>query len=66
MSEIGGDIAWVKSRFCNGSSGCVEVARLPDGGMALRDSKRGDGPVIVFTAGEWESFAAGVRAGEFE
>jgi Domain of unknown function (DUF397) len=56
---------WRKSSFSNGSSGCVEIADLPAGGKAVRDSKLGDdGPVLTFTAHEWACFVAGVRAGE--
>ncbi|GAA2377906.1 DUF397 domain-containing protein [Nonomuraea africana] len=57
---------WRKSRFCNGASACVEFARLADGNVALRDSKQEDGPVLVFTPGEWAAFTAGVRDGEFD
>ncbi|WP_214327231.1 DUF397 domain-containing protein [Nonomuraea sediminis] len=58
--------AWRKSRFCNGSSACVEVASLADGNVALRDSKQQDGPVLVFTPEEWAAFVAGARDGEFD
>ncbi|MEV4159494.1 DUF397 domain-containing protein [Nonomuraea dietziae] len=58
--------AWQKSSFCNGASTCVEVANLADGSVALRDSKMQDGPVLVFTPGEWAAFTAGVRDGEFD
>jgi hypothetical protein len=44
----------------------VEVADLPDGGRAVRDSKDREGPALVFTPGEWSAFAEGVRAGEFD
>ncbi|WP_342775109.1 DUF397 domain-containing protein [Nonomuraea diastatica] len=58
--------AWRKSTFCNGAGACVEVAPLADGNVALRDSKTQDGPVLVFTPGEWAAFTAGVRQGEFD
>jgi hypothetical protein len=54
-----------KSSF-SGSSGCVEVSRLPDGGIALRDSKDPELPPHHFTPAEWTAFLAGVRAGEFD
>ena len=57
---------WRKSSFCNGASSCVEVARLPNGNVALRDGKEQDGPVLVFTPIEWAAFTAGVRDGEFD
>jgi Domain of unknown function (DUF397) len=58
------DHAWRASTACaNGT--CVEVAYV-DGLVALRDSKDQLGPVLHFTASEWRSFVAGVRAGEFD
>jgi Domain of unknown function (DUF397) len=58
-------LAWVKSSYSGGSGGnCVEVAALPDGGRAVRDSKDPDGPVLVFTPGEWDAFIRGVKNGE--
>jgi Domain of unknown function (DUF397) len=59
-------LPWRRSSFCS-AQGCVEVASLPDGQKALRDSKAGDsGTILVFSADEWASFIGGVRAGEFE
>ncbi len=59
-------LVWRKSSHSGGQGGnCVEVAELPDGGMAVRDSKDQQGPVLRFTAAEWAAFVAGVRDGEF-
>jgi hypothetical protein len=58
-------LAWQKSRH-SGGAGCVEVAPLPGGGVAVRDSKDPDGPVLRYTAHEWGAFLAGVRDGEFD
>jgi hypothetical protein len=45
----------------------VEVAELPDGGCAMRESQHGDaGEVLWFTPGEWRAFVAGVKDGEFD
>jgi hypothetical protein len=49
----------------SGINGCVEVG-LVDGQIAVRDSKDREGPVLVFTAHEWEAFLGGARDGEFE
>ena len=57
---------WKKSRRSNGQANCVEVARNVPGIVAVRDSKNLDGPVLVFTPGEWQAFTAGVLDGEFE
>ena len=56
--------AWFKSTR-SGNNGCVEVAFVEDQ-VAVRDSKDRSGPVLVFTAHEWEAFVGGVRTGEFE
>lgn len=58
---------WCKSSYSTTESNqCVEVADLPDGGRAVRDSKNPTGPALTFNAGEWTAFTQGVRAGEFD
>ena len=58
-------LAWQKSR-ASGGGGCVELAPLPDGGVAVRDSKDRTGPVLEFTRHEWVSFLDGMSKGEFD
>ncbi len=53
------------SSFC-GNHGCVAVAAVPDGDVAIRDSKVPDGAVLTFSAAEWDVFVAGVKEGEFD
>ena len=62
------DLNWRKSSYSGGNGGdCVEVAQLPDGSHAVRDTKdHGHGPTLRFTAGEWAAFTAAVRTGEFD
>jgi hypothetical protein len=55
---------WRISTLCD-LNGCVEVALL-DGKVAVRDAKDRTGPVLLFTAREWEAFVGGVRGGEFD
>ena len=57
--------AWISSRFCSASA-CVQVAHLPGGRVAIRDSKNTAGPAYVFDREEWAAFITGVRAGDFD
>jgi hypothetical protein len=50
----------------SGFDGCVEVAFLAGAKVALRHSKHRAGPVLTFSAAEWEAFVGGVRDGEFD
>lgn len=62
-------VNWRKSSLSGGNTdgeGCIEVASLTDGDIALRDSKDVSLLPHVFTAYEWACFVAGVRAGEFD
>jgi hypothetical protein len=62
------ELAWHKSSFSGSggnSSGCVEVAPLPDGGIAVRDTKDRSRAVHHYSSAAWTSFLAGVRDGEF-
>lgn len=43
---------------------CVEVADLPAGARAVRDSKNPGGAVLRCPAGEWAAFLGGLCAGE--
>jgi hypothetical protein len=57
---------WFTSTRSNGNGGnCVEAARLDDG-MAVRDSKDPQGPVLRFTSGGWAAFVGGLRDGKFD
>jgi hypothetical protein len=56
---------WVRSRACS-SDGCVEVARLAGGAVALRDSKDTGKAAHVFDRNEWTAFITGVKNGEFD
>lgn len=61
-------VAWRKSSFSggNGGSGCIEVAVLPGGEVAVRDTKDRSRTPHRHSAPAWREFLAGVRAGEFE
>jgi len=53
--------AWQKSSYSNPSGNCVEMARLPAGQVAVRDSKRPGDPILVFTRAEWSAFLTAIR-----
>lgn len=56
--------AWRTSSYSGANGDCVEVATNMEGVVAVRDSKNRQGPVLLFTPTEWESFVAGLRGGE--
>jgi hypothetical protein len=56
---------WIRSRACS-SDGCVEVAHLADGSVAIRDSKDVQKAAHVFDRDEWSAFVAGVKNGDFD
>jgi hypothetical protein len=48
---------WRKSSYSDGGdNNCVEIAANHPGLAPVRDSKRPDGPILVFGAGPWASF----------
>jgi hypothetical protein len=52
------DLAWKKSSYSSATGGnCVEVAALPDGGRAIRDSKNPNGEMLVLTPAQWRDLA---------
>ena len=59
-------VTWQKSARSNPSGNCVECAALPDGGVAVRNSRDPDGPALLYTPAEIEAFILGVRDGDFD
>ncbi|WP_284580782.1 DUF397 domain-containing protein [Streptomyces sp. 2P-4] len=53
---------WRRSSRSTGMNNCVETAVLSGGLLAVRDSKRTDGPAVLFTGPAWNGFLACVRA----
>lgn len=60
------DVTWMKSHHSNPSGNCVEMALLPGGDVAVRNSRHPEGPALVYTEGEVRAFLAGVRDGDFD
>jgi hypothetical protein len=65
VSPADSSVRFRVSSFCNGG-GCVEVALLPCGGVAVRDGKDTGRPALNYTEREWRDFIAGVKNGEFD
>jgi len=59
-------VTWQKSGRSNPSGNCVECAVLPDGGVAVRNSRDPQGPALIYTPAEIEAFILGVRDGDFD
>jgi hypothetical protein len=60
-----GPMRWVKSTRSAANGNCVEVAQTVTG-VAVRDSKNPDGPVLQFSTETWQGFVDGVRTGTFD
>ncbi len=59
-------VTYKVSSFCNFGE-CVEVGQLPDGSVAVRDTKDPKRATsLTFTHDEWDAFVRGVKAGEFD
>jgi hypothetical protein len=58
--------AWRKSSQSNSQGQCVEFAALPDGSVAVRNSRYPQGPALVYTRAEISALIAGVKDGEFD
>lgn len=57
---------WRKSGRSAPGGNCVELAALPDGGVAVRNSRFPSGPALIYTPAEIAAFLGGVKDGEFD
>lgn len=55
---------WTRPWSDDAGGACVEVKRLADGRVAIRQSTDPEGPALVFTPHEMTRFLTGVKAGD--
>ena len=61
-----GLLSWRKSAASNPNGDCVELAPLPAGGVAIRNSRAPRGTALIYTRAEIDAFLRGAKAGEFD
>ena len=59
-------VRWQKSQRSNSQGNCVELALLPTGEAAIRNSRHPGGPVLIFTRAEINALIEGMKDGEFD
>lgn len=59
-------VVWRKSRHSNPGGNCVELAELPGGDIALRNSRHPGGPALIYTRAEIAAFVHGAKDGDFD
>jgi hypothetical protein len=57
---------WFKSSFSSDTGGCLEVAFLDSGRVALRDNEDLDNPPFVVSRHVWQCWLDGAKNGEFD
>ncbi|GAA2433722.1 DUF397 domain-containing protein [Streptomyces macrosporus] len=62
-SDLGTE-GWLRPWSGGNGGNCVEVRKLPDGRVALRQSTDPDGPALIYTRGEIDAFIQGAKAGK--
>ena len=60
------DAQWRKSALSSAQGNCVEVAKLPGGEIAMRNSRHPEGPALIFSDAEVRAFLEGVKDGDFD
>ncbi len=60
------DARWQKSRLSTSSGNCVEMATLPAGQVAVRNSRHPTGPALIYTRAEIAALIQGAKDGDFD
>jgi hypothetical protein len=65
--ELGTLVPGLEWRKASGADAVgVEMARLPDGQVAVRNSAFPDGPALIYTRAEIEALIGGAQDGDFD
>ncbi|MEU9413675.1 DUF397 domain-containing protein [Streptomyces sp. NPDC048281] len=56
---------WVKASASDALNDCVELTRLDENEIGVRNSRFPEGPVLVFTRSEIDAFLQGATSGDF-
>ncbi len=56
------ELIWRKSSHSGSGDQCVEVAALPGGGRAIRDSKHPDSPSLTLSADDFAELVRGLSS----
>jgi hypothetical protein len=59
-------VRWRKAKRSDSGNGCVEFAALPDGTVAMRNSREPESPAHIFTKWEIACLLDGAKNGEFD
>lgn len=57
---------WHKSRRSNSQGNCVEMAELPGGAVAMRNSRYPEGPALIYARPEIRALILGAKEGDFD
>ena len=64
LADLIPGLEWRKATSAEGAG--VEMARLPDGQVAVRNSAFPDGPALIYTRAEIEALIGGAQDGDFD
>ena len=59
-------LQWRKARASESANGCLEVAHLADGRVAIRDNEDLGNPPFVVTRHVWDCWLDEAKSGEFD
>ena len=58
--------AWRKSQRSNSQGACVEMARLGEATVAVRNSRDPEGPALIYPASAVRALVRSLSTGEFD